>query len=95
MPIYEYRCTKCEKVTEALQKMGARALRKCPHCGGRMEKMVSRTGFQLKGGGWFSEGYGSGGKATAAGGKGGKAGPDKASSESSTKKDTKKRASAG
>lgn len=34
--------------------------RKCPECGGRLEKLLSRTSFQLKGGGWFEHGYGSG-----------------------------------
>jgi putative FmdB family regulatory protein len=57
MPIYEYRCRKCGEVTEALQRMGDRPLRKCPRCSGRLEKIVSRTAFLLKGGGWFAEGY--------------------------------------
>lgn len=26
-------------------------------CGGKTERLVSRTGFQLKGGGWAEDGY--------------------------------------
>jgi putative FmdB family regulatory protein len=59
MPIYEYRCSICNHQFESLQKVGARALQKCPECSGKLEKLVSRTSFQLKGGGWFDQGYGS------------------------------------
>ena len=58
MPIYEYRCSICNHEFETIQKVGARALRKCPDCSGKLEKLVSRTSFQLKGGGWFDQGYG-------------------------------------
>ena len=58
MPIYEYRCSICNHQFESLQKVGARALRKCPECSGKLEKLVSRTSFHLKGGGWFDQGYG-------------------------------------
>ncbi len=58
MPIYEYRCRKCGKVTEVMQKIADPPLRRCPKCSGRVQKLISRTSFQLKGGGWFAEGYG-------------------------------------
>ena len=61
MPIYEYRCTKCGHLIEIIQKLSDRPLRKCSECSGRLEKLVSRASFQLKGGGWYSEGYTSGG----------------------------------
>jgi len=65
VPIYEYRCTKCGHLIEIIQKLSDRPLRKCPECTGRLEKLVSRASFQLKGGGWYSEGYTSnGGKKT-------------------------------
>ena len=36
MPIYEYRCRKCDKVFEKIQKMNeGGALLKCPYCGGQ------------------------------------------------------------
>jgi putative FmdB family regulatory protein len=59
MPLYEYRCLKCEHVVEVLQKLSDRPLRKCELCSGKLEKLISRTSFQLKGGGWFAHGYGS------------------------------------
>ena len=58
MPLYEYRCLKCGRVSEVLQRINDRPLRKCEICSGRLKKLISRTSFQLKGGGWFSHGYG-------------------------------------
>ena len=61
MPIYEYACKSCGKVTDNLQKVNDPAPEKCPNCGeaGTLERMVSRTSFVLKGGGWYSDLYGS------------------------------------
>jgi putative FmdB family regulatory protein len=81
MPIYEYRCTRCGDEIEVMQKMSDRALRKCGKCSGRLEKLISRTSFQLKGGGWFDHGYGSGGKKDASS----KSGASKPSSSSGDK----------
>ena len=58
MPIYEYRCTKCGRTLEAIQKVDDKPLTKCTECSGKLEKLISRAAFHLKGGGWFSEGYG-------------------------------------
>ena len=58
MPLYEYKCLECENVIEVLQKLNDRPLRKCKLCSGKLEKLISRTSFQLKGGGWFAHGYG-------------------------------------
>ena len=57
MPLYEYRCKGCGHMFEVLQKFSDRTLRTCKLCHGRLEKLISRTSFQLKGGGWDSEGY--------------------------------------
>ncbi len=62
MPIYEYTCLECGVIIEKIQKAGARPPRKCEQCGGKMKKLISRTSFQLKGGGWFASGYSSSGK---------------------------------
>ena len=61
MPLYEYRCKKCEHLEEVLQKAKDPAPAKCPECGAKksMAKEVSLTSFQLKGGGWYSDLYGS------------------------------------
>jgi putative FmdB family regulatory protein len=62
MPIYEYRCRSCGQTIEAMQRMSDRPLRKCRKCSGKLEKLISRTSFALKGGGWYSEGYNKNGK---------------------------------
>lgn len=62
MPIYEYRCLGCERVFEKIHKVSDPAPSKCDSCGGRLEKLVSRTGFQFKGEGWYVTDYGKGAK---------------------------------
>lgn len=57
MPIYEYQCQKCHEVCEALQKFSDPPLGKCPHCGGKMHKLMSLNAFQLKGSGWYVTDY--------------------------------------
>jgi putative FmdB family regulatory protein len=57
MPIYEYSCTKCGKTVEAMQKMSDAPLKKCPHCGGELAKMISNSSFVLKGSGWYATDY--------------------------------------
>jgi putative FmdB family regulatory protein len=57
MPIYEYECTQCGKVIEVIQKLNARAPGRCEKCSGKLKKKISRASFQLKGGGWYSDGY--------------------------------------
>ena len=58
MPIYEYRCTSCGHTLEVIQKINDKPLKKCTECSGALEKLISRSAFQLKGGGWYNEGYG-------------------------------------
>jgi putative FmdB family regulatory protein len=60
MPIYEYKCDSCGAITERLQKMSDKPLKKCPKCGGSVEKIISRTSFHLKGSGWYVTDYGKG-----------------------------------
>lgn len=58
MPIYEYVCDKCGNHLELLQKVGDPAPKRCEKCRkGKMEKMISRTSFQLKGSGWYVTDY--------------------------------------
>ncbi len=58
MPIYEYRCRACGNTFEVIQKFTDEPLRKCERCSGDLEKLLSRTAFVLKGGGWASDAYG-------------------------------------
>lgn len=57
MPIYEYQCAECEKVFEAFQKINDDPLTECRFCKGKVERLVSKTSFQLKGDGWYVTDY--------------------------------------
>lgn len=59
MPVYEYECKACEKVIEVQQKMADDPLTNCPECSGPISKLMSMSSFQLKGGGWYADGYSS------------------------------------
>jgi putative FmdB family regulatory protein len=55
MPVYEFQCS-CGELTEDLVKMGTHAI-KCPKCGKMAPKIMSRCSFELRGGGWYADGY--------------------------------------
>ncbi|HQI81855.1 MAG TPA: zinc ribbon domain-containing protein [Deltaproteobacteria bacterium] len=57
MPIYEYKCLKCNSEFEAMQKFSDAPLNKCPTCGGKAKRLISRSSFQLKGSGWYMTDY--------------------------------------
>ncbi len=57
MPVYEYECSACDKVFEVQQRISDNPLEICPECDGEVKKLVSVSSFQLKGGGWYSDGY--------------------------------------
>ncbi|MCL2760683.1 MAG: zinc ribbon domain-containing protein [Desulfuromonadales bacterium] len=58
MPLYEYKCNKCNRQFEIRQKFSDLPVTICPECGGEVKKLISSAAFALKGGGWSSEGYG-------------------------------------
>lgn len=62
MPLYEYRCLSCDVHLEVMQSIRARPKRRCMECGGKLEKLVSRSGFVLKGSGWYATDFKDGGK---------------------------------
>lgn len=57
MPIYEYQCRSCGRITEALQKFSDVPLVHCPHCKGSLHKLISHSAFHLKGSGWYVTDY--------------------------------------
>jgi putative FmdB family regulatory protein len=62
MPIYEYACAKCESEFEVEQRITEDPLKSCPKCRSRrIKRLISRTSFALKGGGWYADGYASNG----------------------------------
>ena len=59
MPIYEYECTKCGEVEEAFQRFSDKALSRCRHCSGKLQRLISHSTFHLKGSGWYVTDYAS------------------------------------
>jgi putative FmdB family regulatory protein len=61
MPLYEYKCSKCDRTFEKMQKFSDPPLTSC-NCGenGAVQRLISPPAFHLKGGGWYKDGYGSG-----------------------------------
>ena len=57
MPIYEYQCSKCGSIEEAIQKFSDKPLSKCKHCAGKLHKLISQSTFHLKGSGWYATDY--------------------------------------
>ena len=57
MPLYEYECTKCHKKTEKIESVAGPHLKKCPHCGGKVERLVAAPAIQFKGAGWYVTDY--------------------------------------
>ena len=57
MPLYEYECTKCHRRTEKIESVAGPHLKKCPHCGGKVESVLSAPAIQFKGAGWYVTDY--------------------------------------
>ena len=63
MPIYEYECDKCGVTFEAIQAISAKPLKTCQGVGcndkdnGKVRRLVSASGFILKGSGWYTSEY--------------------------------------
>lgn len=56
MPIYDFKCTKCETITEKLVKLNTDDI-PCPKCEGKAERTVQQgtaSHFILKGTGWYA-----------------------------------------
>jgi putative FmdB family regulatory protein len=63
MPTYDYQCGKCGVEFEREQRITEPPVKTCPKCKSRqVKRLLSAPGFILKGGGWYADGYGSGGK---------------------------------
>ena len=57
MPLYEYKCLKCNRRTEKIEPVNGPHLKKCPHCGGKVEALISASAIQFKGSGWYVTDY--------------------------------------
>lgn len=59
MPIYEYRCPKCQKIFEEWSHITEdHPEEPCPDCGTASPRIMSSTSFVLEGGGWYVTDYG-------------------------------------
>jgi len=102
MPIYEYRCSRCEHEFEVWQKMSDPPVKVCPKCHAhKVEKLVSLSSFQLKGSGWYATDYGKAGSrgkspaSTSESSSPAKDGSSEKSGEKSTEKSTEKSSEPG
>ena len=57
MPLYEFMCPN-GKITEKFVRMGTKEI-KCPKCHQKAKKIISLCTFELKGNGWYADGYSS------------------------------------
>jgi putative FmdB family regulatory protein len=57
VPLYEYQCQKCRHRFEKIQKFSDAPVKKCPECGGKVEKMLSAPAFHFKGSGFYKTDY--------------------------------------
>jgi putative FmdB family regulatory protein len=87
MPLYEYRCSKCGKTFEAIQKFSDPPLAVHEGCGGPVERLISTSSFQLKGSGWYATDYAKSSSKPAESSSG--AGEGKSESKQDAKPDTK------
>jgi putative FmdB family regulatory protein len=56
LPLYEYECPK-DGTFEQIQKFSDPPLKKCPKCGGPIERLLSAPAIQFKGTGWYVTDY--------------------------------------
>jgi putative FmdB family regulatory protein len=57
VPLYEYKCLKCGRHTEKIEPVAGPHLKKCPHCGGKVESVVTAPAIKFKGSGWYVTDY--------------------------------------
>ena len=89
MPLYEYQCKKCKHLFEQIQKFSDKPVKKCPKCGGPLEKLISTSSVQFKGSGWYVSDYGRKGSAGQSSSSSESDGGSKESKESKDSKDSK------
>jgi len=57
MQLYEYQCSKCDKIFEVIEKFSDAPLTVHEGCGGQVVRLLSAPAFQLKGSGWYATDY--------------------------------------
>ena len=60
MPLYSYHCEQCDEVYENMRSISQRNIKLvCPVCRESCSRILDLSAFQLKGGGWYKDGYSS------------------------------------
>ncbi|MCK4819451.1 zinc ribbon domain-containing protein, partial [bacterium] len=55
MPTYKYKCRKCRLHFDKFQKMSDAPLKKCPQCGGVVQRLIGTGGAVIfKGSGFYA-----------------------------------------
>jgi putative FmdB family regulatory protein len=57
VPLYEYECLKCGRHTDKIEPVSGPHLKKCPHCGGKVESVITAPAIKFKGSGWYVTDY--------------------------------------
>jgi putative FmdB family regulatory protein len=57
LPLYPYRCTQCGHRFEKIQSFKAKPEKKCPQCGGPLERVLTAPALNFKGAGWYVNDY--------------------------------------
>jgi putative FmdB family regulatory protein len=57
VPLYEYACVKCGRHTDKIESVNGPHLKKCPHCGGKVESVITAPAIKFKGAGWYVTDY--------------------------------------
>lgn len=57
MPLYEYRCDRCDEIFEVMQKFSDAPLATHDKCGGPVQRLISVPAIQFKGTGWYVTDY--------------------------------------
>ncbi|MBV9277385.1 MAG: hypothetical protein JOZ97_04030, partial [Candidatus Eremiobacteraeota bacterium] len=53
MPLYDYECTQCHKITEVRHGFDERHTEPCPYCGGELRRLFNPAGIVFKGSGFY------------------------------------------
>lgn len=53
MPIYEYECEDCGYRFERHQSVASGPVKRCPHCGGSVRRVIYPVGIIFKGSGFY------------------------------------------
>ena len=90
MPIYDYKCSRCEHEIEVIQKISDKPKTICPKCNTKsLKKLISAPSFRLKGGGWYETDFKTGKKKNISTNESSKENKSKETSKTNSKKGAK------